>query len=73
MDTGKKIVVVGLGEVGKPLLQLLSETYWVVGVDVAPRLRTLKVQEPPKRKGGAVVKSVDELVAKLKNEAKAIP
>jgi len=44
-----------------------------LGVDVAPRLRTLKVQEPPKRKGGAVVKSVDELVAKLKNEAKAIP
>ena len=44
-----------------------------LGVDVTPRLKTLKVQEPPKRKGGVVVKSVDELVDKLKNEAKAIP
>jgi len=44
-----------------------------LGVDVAPRLRTLKVQEPPKRKGGTLVKSVEELVAKLRNEAKAIP
>ena len=44
-----------------------------LGVDVTPRLRTLKVQEPAKRKGGALVKSVDELVAKLRNEAKAIP
>jgi len=43
-----------------------------LGVDVAPRLKTLKVAEPPKRKGGAIVKSVDELVAKLKNEAKVI-
>jgi len=44
-----------------------------LGVDVAPRLKTLKVAEPPKRKGGALVKSVDELVVKLRNEAKAIP
>ena len=43
-----------------------------LGVDVAPRLKTLKVQEPPKRKGGAVVKDVGELVDKLKNEAKVI-
>jgi electron transfer flavoprotein beta subunit len=43
-----------------------------LGVDVAPRLKTLKVAEPPKRKGGALVKSVDELVDKLRNEAKAI-
>ena len=33
-----------------------------LGVDVAPRLTTLKVQEPPKRKGGVQVKSVEELV-----------
>jgi len=32
----------------------------------------LKVQEPPKRKAGAQVKTVDELVAKLKNEARVI-
>jgi electron transfer flavoprotein beta subunit len=41
-------------------------------VDVAPRLKTLKVQEPPKRKGGTLVKDVGELVNKLKNEAKVI-
>jgi electron transfer flavoprotein beta subunit len=44
-----------------------------LGVDLAPRLKTLKVQEPPKRKAGAQVKTVDELVAKLKNEARVIP
>jgi electron transfer flavoprotein beta subunit len=43
-----------------------------LGVDVTPRLRTLKVQEPPKRKGGTMVKDVGELVDKLKNEAKVI-
>jgi electron transfer flavoprotein beta subunit len=43
-----------------------------LGVDVAPRLKTLKVAEPPKRKGGAMVKDVAELVAKLKTEAKVI-
>jgi len=36
MKSGEKIVVVGLGEVGKPLLELLSEKYWVVGVDITP-------------------------------------
>ena len=43
-----------------------------LGVDVTPRLKTLKVEEPPKRKGGVMVKDVAELVAKLKNEAKVI-
>ncbi|HKQ24180.1 MAG TPA: electron transfer flavoprotein subunit beta/FixA family protein [Burkholderiales bacterium] len=43
-----------------------------LGVDVAPRLKTLKVQEPPKRSAGQVVKNVTELVQKLKNEAKVI-
>ncbi len=37
------------------------------GVDVAPRLETLKVSEPPKRTAGIKVGSVDELVAKLKD------
>jgi electron transfer flavoprotein beta subunit len=36
------------------------------GVDVAPRLKVLKVAEPPKRQGGAKVADVPELVAKLK-------
>jgi len=43
-----------------------------LGVDVAPRLKTLKVSDPPKRKGGVMVKDVAELVDKLKNEAKVI-
>jgi len=43
-----------------------------LGVDVAPRLKTLSVSEPPKRKGGVMVKDVAELVNKLKNEAKVI-
>jgi electron transfer flavoprotein beta subunit len=44
-----------------------------LGVDVAPRLKTLKVTEPPKRKGGGRVADVKELVSKLRNEAKVLP
>ncbi|MBU0751462.1 MAG: electron transfer flavoprotein subunit beta/FixA family protein [Gammaproteobacteria bacterium] len=43
-----------------------------LGVDVAPRLTTLKVVEPPRRQAGVKVADVAELVAKLKNEAKVI-
>ena len=43
-----------------------------LGVEVAPRLKTLKVAEPGKRKAGVMVKDVAELVSKLKNEAKVI-
>ncbi len=43
-----------------------------LGVDVTPRLKTLRVEEPPKRQGGGKVADVAELVAKLKNEAKVI-
>jgi electron transfer flavoprotein beta subunit len=43
-----------------------------LGVDVAPRLKTLKVAEPPKRQAGVRVADVADLVAKLKNEAKVI-
>jgi len=43
-----------------------------LGVDVAPRLTTLKVTEPPAREAGVMVESVAELVDKLKNEAKVI-
>lgn len=42
------------------------------GVDVKPRLQILQVADPPSRKGGVVVKSVDELLDKLKNEAKVL-
>jgi len=44
-----------------------------LGVEVAPRLVTLKVVEPPKRRGGGKVADVKELVAKLRNEAKVLP
>ncbi|MGI4796855.1 MAG: electron transfer flavoprotein subunit beta/FixA family protein [Janthinobacterium lividum] len=43
-----------------------------LGVDPAPRLKTIKVSEPPKRVAGVKVGSVAELVAKLKTEAKVI-
>lgn len=53
----------------KPLETLTPEA---LGVDVTPRLTTLKVQEPRKRKGGEMVVDVVQLVQKLKNEAKVI-
>jgi electron transfer flavoprotein beta subunit len=53
----------------KPLEVLKPDA---LGVDMAPRLTTLKVQEPPKRGAGVKVADVKELVAKLKNEAKII-
>lgn len=43
-----------------------------LGVDYAPRLSVVKVTEPPKRQGGGKVADVDELIDKLKNEAKVI-
>jgi electron transfer flavoprotein beta subunit len=43
-----------------------------LGVDVAPRIKTLKVSEPPKRGAGVKVPDVATLVSKLKNEAKVI-
>ncbi|HEY6772792.1 MAG TPA: electron transfer flavoprotein subunit beta/FixA family protein, partial [Oxalicibacterium sp.] len=43
-----------------------------LGVDVTPRLKTLKVSEPPKRSAGIIVPDVATLVDKLKNEAKVI-
>jgi len=43
-----------------------------LGVDVTPRLTVLRVEEPAKRQAGARVSSVQELVEKLRNEAKVI-
>jgi electron transfer flavoprotein beta subunit len=43
-----------------------------LGVDITPRIKTLKVSEPPKRGAGIKVPDVATLVAKLKNEAKVI-
>ena len=53
----------------KPLDTLTPDE---LGVDVQPRLRTLKVVEPPQRGAGVMVADVDALVDKLKNEAKVI-
>ena len=53
----------------KPIEQLTPEA---LKVDVTPRLVTLKVEEPAKRQGGKKVGSVQELVDKLKNEARVI-
>ena len=43
-----------------------------LGVDATPRVKTLKVEPPAERQAGVKVADVDELVAKLKNEAKVI-
>ncbi len=52
--------------------QLDTVTAADLGVDAGQRLKTLKVVEPPKRGAGVKVASVQELVDKLKNEAKVI-
>lgn len=43
-----------------------------IGVDLSPRVTLLELVEPPKRQGGGKVASVDELISKLKTEAKVI-
>ena len=53
----------------KPIEDKTPDAY---GVDVAPRLEIMKTTEPPGRKAGAKVKTVAELVDKLKNEAGVI-
>ncbi|MBC8157870.1 MAG: electron transfer flavoprotein subunit beta/FixA family protein [Alphaproteobacteria bacterium] len=53
----------------KPIDTLAPED---LGVDVTPRLKTLKVEEPAKRAAGVIVADAAELVEKLKNEAKVI-
>ena len=53
----------------KPLETLKPDA---LGVDVSPRLTTLKVEEPPKRKAGVKVPDAKTLVEKLRNEAKVI-
>ena len=53
----------------KPLEQINASD---LGIDTKPRIKLIKVEEPPKRKAGIKVASVAELVQKLKNEAKVI-
>ncbi len=53
----------------KPIEQLNASD---LGVDIAPKIQQIKVEEPPRRKAGIKVSSVAELVQKLKNEAKVL-
>ena len=53
----------------KPLDTIAADS---LGVDTAPRLKTIKVSEPPKRAGGVKVADVADLLNKLRNEAKVI-
>lgn len=53
----------------KPLEEMSPED---IGVDFTPRLSIVSVEEPPVRQGGGKVADVDELIDKLKNEAKVI-
>ena len=53
----------------KPIVEYTPEA---LGVEVAPRLKTLEVKEPPQRKGGIKVADVASLVDKLRNEAGVI-
>jgi electron transfer flavoprotein beta subunit len=53
----------------KPLETLKPED---LGVDVSPRIKTIRVDEPPKRTAGVMVPDVKTLVEKLRNEAKVI-
>ena len=53
----------------KPIEQINAAD---LGIDTKPRIEQIKVEEPPKRKAGIKVASVEELVQKLKNEAKVI-
>jgi electron transfer flavoprotein beta subunit len=53
----------------KPIDKLNPED---LGIDVTPRLATLKVEEPAKRQAGVKVASVEELIEKLRSEAKVI-
>jgi electron transfer flavoprotein beta subunit len=53
----------------KPVEEILLES---LGLDIAPRIKVERVDAPNERKGGVILASVDELIAKLKNEAKVI-
>ncbi len=52
--------------------EIAKKTPEELGVDTAPRLTIVKVEEPPKRQGGAKVGSVEELVSKLHNDVGVI-
>ena len=53
----------------KPIEEIKIED---LNIDVEPKLEIIKVEEPKRREAGIMVKSVDEMIDKLKNEAKVI-
>jgi len=53
----------------KPMETIEAES---LGVDMQPRLQILQVVEPPPRAGGKKVEDVDDLISKLKTEAKVL-
>ena len=59
----------GLKAKKKPLETIQLDS---MGLDVAPRLTIEKVEAPTERAGGVLVKDVDELLAKLRDEAKLL-
>ncbi|MDE3010443.1 MAG: electron transfer flavoprotein subunit beta/FixA family protein [Pseudomonadota bacterium] len=70
LNTPRYATLPNIMKAKKKQLEMLSPA--VLGVDPTPRLRTLDVSEPAGRKAGVMVKSVAELVEKLRNEAKVI-
>ena len=53
----------------KPIERIKSND---LGVDIKQRIKILEITEPPKKKAGIKVKSVEELVSKLHNDEKVI-
>ena len=70
LNTPRYVTLPNIMKAKKKTLDIVKPE--ALGVDVAPRLKTLKVAEPPKRKGGVIVPDVKTLVDKLRNEAKVI-
>ena len=70
LNTPRYATLPNIMKAKKKTLDILTPD--ALGVDVTPRLTTLKVVEPAKRKGGVILADVAALVDKLKNEAKVI-
>lgn len=70
LNTPRYTTLPGIMKAKKKPLETMAAT--ALGVDITPRLRTLKVEEPPKRKGGVIAADVQDLINKLKNEARVI-
>ena len=70
LNTPRFANVKGILKAKKKPVQVLSLAD--LGIDVAPRLTVERVEAPSEREGGVIVESVDELLEKLRNEAKVL-